>query len=187
VVGPDSIIAAYSGDAVYNPAISAPATVAVNAPFNLTSDSPSQSINPGETATFNVTLTAAAGFTGQVTLACTGAPAGATCSVSPNPATLSTTNTSVPLTVTVSNTASASLRPGALNNLSFLLAGIVAITVGLKRKTRQRLFLAFLLAGAIACGARKPAPPATIMNLTVTGTAGTNGATNNIALSLTVN
>ncbi|HLJ29428.1 MAG TPA: Ig-like domain repeat protein [Candidatus Angelobacter sp.] len=191
--GPHSITAAYSGDIIYNSATSAASIVTVGSPFNFTSAISSQTIAAGGTATYNVTLNGVGGFAGQVSFTCTGAPGGATCAVSPSPATLSSTITSVPLTVTVSNTANARLSPHPFKGLPFIFAGVLAAAMaGLRRRPRQRLFLflaVFLVAGLSSCGGggggggggqRGP----TNAILTVTGTSGTS--TNTIMLNLTI-
>ncbi len=188
--GSHSIRAQYSGDSTYNAATSAASTVTVTAPFNFTSTSTAQTIAAGGTATYNVTLTGTGGFTGQVNFTCMGAPGGATCAVSPNPGSLSSTTTSVPLTVTVSNTTNAQLKPNLMKGLPFAFAGVLAVVLAsLTRKPRQRLFMllgVFLIAGISSCGggSQPMQRPPTIATLTVTGTSGSN--TNSITLTLTV-
>jgi len=60
----------------------------------------SQSVAAGQTAIYNLQVTAPSGFSGQVALSCSGAPAGATCSVAPAALTLSA-NSAAAFTVTV--------------------------------------------------------------------------------------
>lgn len=71
--------------------------------FTLAATTSTQTISPGGTATFQVTVTPQGGFTGVVTLACTGAPALSACAVSPT----SFTATGAPTTVTVTLTTQA--------------------------------------------------------------------------------
>ena len=189
--GMQSITAQYSGDSNYN-AASGQATVTVGSPFNFTAASNSQTIAAGGTATYNVTLNGTGGFAGQVSFSCTGAPGGASCAVSPNPATLSASTTSIPLTVTVSNTTNARLVPRSLKGMPFVLAGVfVTGLIGLRRKPRQIVFLClamFLVGGLSSCGGgggggggqRGP----TNAVLTVTGTSGSTSSS--ITLNLTV-
>jgi hypothetical protein len=59
----------------------------------------SATVTSGQTATYNLSLTGSVGFTGAVTLACSGAPQAAACTVSPASVQLSAG--SVPFTVTV--------------------------------------------------------------------------------------
>jgi hypothetical protein len=64
----------------------------------------SATVTAGQTATYQLNLQSIDGFTGPVTLTCTGAPVGAACSVSPTPITL-TANATAPFQVTVTTTA----------------------------------------------------------------------------------
>ena len=188
--GAHSITAKYSGDNTYNAATSTAVSVNVTAPFTFSATGTSQTIAAGGTATYNVTLLPNGGFTGQVSFTCTGAPGGANCAVSPNPASVSSTTTSVPLTVTVSNTANARLAPD-LKRLPFVFAGVLAVIfAGLRRKRRQLLFVLlamFVIGGVNSCGGGGggggPRPPTTA-TLTVTGTSGS--VSNSITLTLTV-
>jgi hypothetical protein len=64
----------------------------------------SATVTAGQTATYQLNLQSIDGFTGPVTLTCTGAPVGAACSVSPTPITLAA-NATAPFQVTVTTTA----------------------------------------------------------------------------------
>jgi hypothetical protein len=165
----------------------------VTAPFNFTAATgTSQTIHAGATATYNVTINGTGGFTGAVSFNCTGAPGGSTCAVSPNPANLSASTTSVPLTVMVTNTANARLAPVPFKTLPFVFAvAFAGLLWGVRRKPRQALLMVLglaLIVGVGSCGGGgstpPPPPPPTIATLTVTGTSGT--ATNTITLTLTV-
>ena len=187
--GTHSITAQYSGDGTYNMATSAASLIAVMAPFSFFGTVTSQTIAAGGTATYQVTLVASGGFSGQVSFTCTGAPSGSNCAVSPNPATLSSTTTSVALTVTVSNTSNAQLKPGLLKGLPFALAGVLAVMIaGFRKKPRRYLFMflaLFFVAAVSSCGGGGSTPrQSTLATLTVTGTSGS--ASNSITLNLTV-
>jgi len=82
----------------------------VTAPFQLgaaSSGSTSASISAGQTAAYALQIAPGAGFTGNVTFACTGAPQAAACAV--NPTTLLATGGAVtPFAVSVTTTGSAS-------------------------------------------------------------------------------
>jgi hypothetical protein len=65
--------------------------------------STSATVAPGQPATYTLSMSGIGGFTGAVTFACTGAPAGATCTVWPVTATAA--NSATNITVTVSTTA----------------------------------------------------------------------------------
>ena len=64
----------------------------------------SATITAGQTATYQLNLQSIDGFAGPVTLTCSGAPAGATCTVIPTPITLAA-NATAPFQVQVSTTA----------------------------------------------------------------------------------
>jgi hypothetical protein len=64
----------------------------------------SATITAGQTATYQLALQSIDGFVGPVTLTCTGAPAGATCTVIPTPVAL-TANATAPFQVQVTTTA----------------------------------------------------------------------------------
>jgi len=112
--GPHTLTAQYSGDSTYNAATSQPLTVTPQAPFQFapfnSTNTLSATTAAGGTATFNIQLDQVVGstFTGTVAMTCSGAPAGATCSVNPSSANVS--NLLVPVTVTVNTTTSAQLR-----------------------------------------------------------------------------
>jgi len=112
--GTDTINVAYGGNTTYSSGDGS-ATVTVNgsgATFSLTPTTPA-AIAPGASATSTVTVAAVAGYVGSVTVTCslTTAPTGAT--DAPNctgggsslAVNLTSTNTSVPLTFTVTTTA----------------------------------------------------------------------------------
>ena len=82
------------------------------AAFTLTSGSSAQSatVTAGQAATYNLQITPGSGFTGSVMWACTGAPSGAACTVTPNPVPL-TGATAASFTVSVTTTARSMLMP----------------------------------------------------------------------------
>jgi pro-kumamolisin-like protein/Big-like domain-containing protein len=190
--GNQVVNAQYLGDSTYNTAMFGPSTVTVSAPFNFTATSTSQTIPAGGTATYNVTLSSVGGFTGAVNFNCTGAPGGSNCAVSPNPANLTGSTTTVPLTVTVSNTANARLGPSPFRTWPVVFAAIFAgLLWGSRKKPRKAVLMLLalgLMIGVVSCGGGGSGPPIiknpTLATLTVTGTSGS--ATNTINLTLTI-
>ncbi|MGH9467302.1 MAG: hypothetical protein ACRD1Y_08095 [Terriglobales bacterium] len=94
----------------------------------------SASIAAGQTATYSLQFTSAEGFNSPVSLSCSGAPAEATCSVSPS--SLTPTSAGVMAIVTVSTAAASMLAPlpgGASGPLEIvlLLLGLVAAALTL--------------------------------------------------------
>lgn len=72
--------------------------------------STSQTVKAGGTATYSLSFAPQGGFAGSVALSCSGAPSLATCTVSPNPLTLSGTNAAI-ATVSLTTTASTTTPP----------------------------------------------------------------------------
>ena len=150
----------------------------------------SAAISAGQTATYNVQLNPAGGFNGSVSLSCSGAPAQATCLISPASVTISGSS-ATPFTVTVTTTAGTTMastagrgsdsspsgQPYAFLSACALLA---AMTLGTRRAARRACApiasLVFLTIALVACsggGGSKGlsgGTPAGTYNLTVTGT-----------------
>jgi hypothetical protein len=173
--------------------------------------SASATITPGQTAQYAISMTASGGFNQSVSFTCSGAPTGASCSVSPSSATPSGSSARA-LAVTVSTTAaSQTLRwrwLGPQNpSLKWLWLAVVVLLCLLafaRRRVRWRTY-AILGACALAvtlwwagCGGSGGGGPATSTNpgtpsgtytLTVTGssTSGTTTLTHNVTLQLIIN
>ena len=69
-----------------------------------------ETVSAGSTASYHMSISPQGGFNQAVTFSCSGAPAHATCSVSPNPVTLDGSN-SVTATVSVKTTARSAMQP----------------------------------------------------------------------------
>jgi hypothetical protein len=190
--GSQMVTAQYSGDSTYGSATLGPATVVLTTPFTFTAVATSQTIAAGQNATFNLTLNNT-NFNGAINFTCTGAPTGANCAVSPNPANLTPATATVPLTVTVSNTTNARLKPAPFKTMPFVFAAaIVGLLVGVRKKPRKAVLavLAFaLVVGVGSCGGggnptivmKQP----TVANLTVTGSNGALSTSINLTLTIT--
>jgi sugar lactone lactonase YvrE len=178
-----------------------PLTAVGAAPFNLTSNCTSLSVVPGQSAIYTVSLAPAQGFTQSVTLACSGAPALAKCSVNPSKITMDGATT-VQAQVTATTTpATAELlgspaerdngnRVAGLMGLAGFagLAGLV-IFPGTQRAKQARRLLGVVfclcmistIATMSSCGGGPPPdPPGTAAGtypLTVTATFQSNSGT----------
>jgi hypothetical protein len=153
-------------------------------------------ISPGETASYTLSVQPTGGFNQAVALACTGAPAKATCSVLPPAVSLDGTN-SQNVKVTVATTAASLAPPGpkggppapgnfVLHNwwialLWLLMMGTLALAFNQRRRSVPLLAGAALLAAiAMSCGGgggggstvTNPGTPKGTYTLTVTGTSG---------------
>lgn len=165
----------------------------------------SATINAGGTASYNLSLNGSVGTTNSVTLACSGAPTAATCSVNPATANLNGT-TPVNFSVTVTTTSRAFLLPGIPNPipgptptaLLVLWASATSLLLAVLARRKRGYRAAFASAGMAlmlliaACGGGTPPPPppphgtpAGSSTIVVTATSGT--VTRTINLTLNVN
>jgi hypothetical protein len=140
-----------------------PQTVALSGTgesLNLSASSSSTSVTAGQPATYTLSI-GGGGFSGTVSLTCTGAPTGAVCSV-PASETVSATEAST-FTVTVTTTArssSAALAPGSFPRSGWIyavaLAGILILPASSKRRRKSSRFMRglpiLLLAFLCSCG-----------------------------------
>jgi len=178
--------------------------------FALTTTCTSLNVVPGQTAIFTVDLAPVNGFTQSVSLSCSGAPALATCTVSPNPIALDG-STTVQAKVTATTTRATGLlrspfgrsdgnRMAGLAGLTGIagLAGLIVLPGKRGVKPRRRacglIFLLCMLAILVmlpSCGGGGD-PPGTALGtypLTVTGTfqsATETAITESVSFSLVV-
>ena len=106
--GPNLLVAGYSGDSNFIGSLSANFTHDTT-DFAILARPPVQSITPGSITTYTVALEPISGFRGAVGLACSGAPADSTCTVSPNPVSLTGTG---PKTSTVTLQTTSGVKAG---------------------------------------------------------------------------
>lgn len=170
--------------------------------YTLAVDPTAIAVFAGSTANFALSVTPVAGFTGKVTVACTGAPRQAVCVASPASVTLDGTNPSA-VTVSIQTTARVQSPPGSGPNslppasgLRWLPSAFLAMmlaTMAAARKRRTTIMLSAVLLMALlwtACGGggEVGVPNGTragTYTLTITGTSG--GSTKSTAVTLTVN
>ncbi|HXE30984.1 MAG TPA: S53 family peptidase [Terriglobales bacterium] len=167
---------------------------------------PAATVSAGQTASFPVAVAASGGLSGTAQLSCTGAPAGAVCTVSPASVTLS--GTSAAATVTVSTTAGSWAAPwGKLPNRRWPLGWgatllILAASLYLAKRrhgplaTAASLDAVILAVALAACGGGSsggtvtpppppnPATPAGSYTLTVTATSGSHAGSVNLGLTV---
>ncbi len=161
-------------------------------------------ITAGQTATYDLQVKSVSGFNGNVALSCSGAPASATCSVSPA-SVPPNGSSSYAFTLTVNNTATAMTRPimdrpapqwATARFMSPLLPTFVVILLlaglAMAQRCRQHVLvptLAVFLLSIVpltGCGGGGPnVRPPTNATITVTGTS--SGVTRTLSLSITVN
>ncbi len=113
----------------------------------------SATVAAGKTASYSLSLGGNGGFSGPITLTCSGAPSGATCTISPSSVTLSDT-TPQTATVSVATTAASQLLPTAFSDpvnparriewiFGLLLVAGMAGTLAIARGSRRRFSYAF--------------------------------------------
>ncbi len=184
--------------------------------FAISAPTSTVTVNPGQTASVQVSLTGMSGFKGAVSLACSGLPTGASCSFTPASVTLSGT-AATPVAVAIATATptptnpysaspdSASLNSGSLGGRGMVLAGLLPLgLLGLagfrKRLTRTRGTLLLLLLGVLTiggmagCGGMKSAGSVSTTPTTptpqvsqVTINATSGSLTHSVVVSLTVN
>jgi uncharacterized protein (TIGR03118 family) len=178
--------------------------------FTISAPTANVSVNNGQTANVQVSLSGMNGFNGAVSLACSGLPMGASCSFSPASVTLSGTNATT-VTVAIATAAttppapspySASLRGNGMVLAGLLPLGLLGLAGFRKRLTRTHVTLLLLLlsvatiGGLGGCGGMKsatagsttpgtPAPTPVVSQVTITATSGS--LTHSVAVNLTVN
>ncbi len=164
--------------------------------FYLSSPSPVVTVSsPGASGTMSIMAVAVSGYTGTVNLACSGLPAGVSCSFGPTSVVFTAGTASVPVTVTV-NTTSASwvapiLRPWGIGRST---GGEITLTLGLfltvllmsrhRQQLRSSTALAVVtlavLVGVAACGGGSSSSSGS-----GSGSGSTTGPTGNTTATLT--
>jgi Beta-propeller repeat len=163
--------------------------------FQLTPPSPaSVSVAPGGTGSLTVTATFLGGFTGPVTLSCSGSIPQGSCTVPGMVSASGSSSVTVPITVTLTTKGSsmappASLKTPPISRRQVMLIGfaiLLLFTVPFARQRRAKLGLVgalVMIVGLAACSGSS-GTPAGAYNLTITGTS--NGVTRTAAITLNV-
>jgi sugar lactone lactonase YvrE len=204
--GSQALLAVYNGDANFSTTSSATLNLQL-ANFTISSQPPSATIRTGQTATFTISMTPAAGFTSPVTFICSNVPTAASClfsqsTLTPNGATVSTMMT---FGTSMSSSAGPFVPRTAPFQPIFLLIGILVVWQLWMWRDRRLLQPKWVAACAIltivfigiGCangpsssssgpGSSLTTPPGTY-SVTVTGTTGGAGAqSQSLTLGITV-
>jgi hypothetical protein len=213
-IGTHSITAQYGGDTNFDASTSSALSQVITAQpdYSLSANPTSQTVNPGSSAAYAITLTPSNGYDGTVTFACPSAaqlPAGVTCTL---PSPVVPAGKAVTLTLNTTGPSAMLRAPAGTNshssgmNLWASLGSIgvfgLMLTGDWKRRKHRRLaivlgiFAIVMILALVGCGggASTPntggggTPPNTYtINVTATGTAGTNnGSTQAHPLTLTL-
>jgi hypothetical protein len=196
--GAHSITANYSGDSIFR---SSSASISESiSDYALQAVTASVSIRVGQSGSASVAVIPEGGFNQAVSFACSGLPAGATCTFAPPSLTPDGTNIATDaMTVSTATSAAgekraASTHTGWLAGSGFGLAGVLLIPLcGRKRRTRITILGSFLLMllvlGMLGCGSSgNSVPPNPIVgtySVTVTATA-TSGPARSATVSVTI-
>ena len=205
-VGAHNITAAYAGTAAFSTSTSSAVTITITTAstgtFAVSLSPTSGTVASGSSATSTVSVTPSGGFSAAVSLACSGAPQNATCSISPASVTPSGSPATATLSIQTGVQSAALARPampGASNNsrrtaLAFLGGGALLGFTLLRRRRAGwyiQLGLALLFASAvIGCGGSSShsggghGTPSGTYTITVTATSGST--TQTATYSLTV-
>lgn len=171
----------------------------IDAALLLSAQTASVSVAAGSTATAILNVTNNGSGLGAISFACSGLPAGATCSF--NPASVTTTSqVTMSIATTAKSTVFSPQLPPVLPYAALLaILGTMALVVGRRQTRKLRLSLAAGMAAlallvVAGCGVsmKGPAPPhnpgtpAGTFAVTVTATSASQGATATSAVNLTV-
>lgn len=181
-VGVHSLVASYAGDSNYS-AVSSPALSESITDFQVSIPQSSQTVGAGASATFVVSVTPLAGFSGDVTFTCTGLPALAQCGSATANVTSGPTNVNV-----VVNTAAAASAQSRLASTSIyycvLLGAFSFCYVSRKRRGlfagSSAVLLIALAIGLSGCGggskvSSQPGTPSGTTSFTITASTTQNG------------
>jgi len=174
--GSNQVVAVYSGDAVYNPSTSTPATVNVNlGTFSFSLGTPRVVISSGQSGGASLILNAIDGFNMPLSLSCVPSSGSIGCTVSPSMPTISGTTTAT-LTINAYTFSQAANLPLLMERSRRLPVSVVAvfalvILLALRRAARRVsaglqwvcgfcvISLLLLIAGCGGGGVITPPPP----------------------------
>jgi len=213
-VGKHTITAEYTGSADFEPSAAAPLTQVVVVPdYSLGVNSATQTVNPGSSASYVITLTSSNGYDGTVTINCpTSLPTGVSCNT---PLTLDAGHPQATLVVKTTGPSGALIAPPdvsprhGVEPLWASLAGVgmlgLVLTGDWKKRSRRAMATVFMvlaltaILALVGCGSGGSStggggtngggtPADTYqVKVTATGTAGNNGGnTAPHALNLTL-
>jgi polygalacturonase len=196
-IGGHALSLQYSGDSRYASSV-AQTSVAVVAPFTMTSTSLQLTLAAGQSGPAGFSITSAGGFSGTVSLSCSSPVSYVTCVIAPSTVVVNgTTVGAATATISVAATVAANRQPLERSTGVWvaLLAPLGLLGFARGRKGLQKgllIFCAFVvLAGGISgCGSGATAvapklPPAGTQVMTITGTSGATTGSTTVSVVIT--
>jgi Pro-kumamolisin, activation domain/Bacterial Ig-like domain (group 3) len=199
--GTHTISASYYGDTSFNPSSSTQSFSFTIQPGFFAAVPLNQSevgiSAPGSSGSTSVLVSSSTGFSGTITLACSGLPSGAACQFSPSSITAAGTLTTTSSTITVTTMATALLRsPRHIYLAHWLAAGSLMFSIVLAGGAKRRRPIPFVLAllsliilipgcgGGSSNPPPNPGTPAGTYNVIVAATSGSTTSTTGFTLFL---
>jgi FG-GAP-like repeat len=160
----------------------------------------SATVAPGKTASYSLSLGGSGGFSGSVALTCSGAPAEATCEISPSSVTISGV-TPQSATVSITTTAASQLLPSTFRDpvdparrvvwtFGLLLVASISLALALVRTSRRRLAVVccalMLVSTSLTGGCNGSGPSSGSGSGSGSGTGGPTGGTASGTYTITV-
>jgi hypothetical protein len=182
--GVHSLVANYPGDSNYNP-VSSPALSESITDFQVSLAQSSQTVTAGASATYAMTVTPVAGFSGEVTLTCSGLPALAQC----GSATANVTSGPTNVKVVVSTAAAASAQNHLATKAIYYCVLFGAFSFCYASRKRRGIFagsssvlVIALAVGLSGCGggskgSSQPGTPSGTTSFTITASTTQSGTT----------
>ena len=203
--GVHTVTAKYRGDS-YSTASTAQATSLSVADFGMTAQPNSETLRAGQSATMTIAISGIAGFSSQVSLACSNVPALATCTFTPPTVTAATSPATSTLVIKTAGTAVALLTPPTVplsqrTEIALALVGFGAFGIAWagasvrKRYATVGILVIPLILALASCGGGGnntpppppvPSTPTGTTNIIVTGTSSMNGTSVSHQLPVTI-
>ena len=180
--GVRTLTLSYSGDTNYAAGTSAAVSESVT-DFQVALTASSQTVTAGSTASYPLTVTPQAGFTGEVSFSCSGLPSLATCTAPALTVGASAARETITISTTAATTAANRMPEGA--GWACVLVGCFSLCgLRLKNGTSAKwlsMVLLTLMFGAMGCGGSAkrtvPGTPSGTSTITITAAATQNGVT----------
>ncbi|HTW79272.1 MAG TPA: Ig-like domain repeat protein [Terracidiphilus sp.] len=155
--GSHTIDAEFVQNQTYSTSTSNAVTVTVASDFAMSATPASQTIDPGHAARYSISVTSESGFNAPITLACSGLPAGASCSFSPSTLANGPGDSQLVIQTAASRTASNDSRPPMHRSMRLgaavpLLSALLFIPLSCRRRGLRALFVLICFVATTGCG-----------------------------------